>query len=1179
MTADNSNGNLVLRIARSEAEQRIDDFEEAWQQGRQPAIEDYLPSGEKERAEALIELAHVDLERRLKAGEGARVEQYLQRFPELAPAALELIVAEYELRIEREPGLPITEYLNRFPQHGAELLARLGNASPAAEVETVAGAGTHRDADHPGPTDNVVSLAIPGYDILEELGRGGMGIVYKAHQRKLGRLVALKVVAAGSAADVADRTRFRTEAEAVARLQHPNIVQVFEVGEYDGRPYCAMEFVAGGTLQQRLSAGPLPPRQATALLEELARGAHAAHRAGVVHRDLKPANVLLASPVVLTPGESLTPKITDFGLAKRLDDDSGQTRSGTIIGTPSYMAPEQAAGQGKDVGPAADVYALGAILYECLTGRPPFKAALVLDTLEQVRSQEPVAPSRLQPKVPRDLETVCLKCLHKEPKRRYASAEALAEDLRRFRDGKPVQARPISTVERLAKWARRQPVVAALIVAIVAVTAAGFCGVFWQWQETKASLEAAEANLYAQRIALADREWLANHVDRAEQLLAECPPARRSWEWHYLSRLCHQELRSFDAGDSFGVAFSPDGKHIAAASVSRNAVLVWDVATGTNVLTLPDAGPAVAISPDGRFIASAVWKPGPAGEARADQACAVKVWEFPGGKEVRNFDGHTGAIFSLAFSPDSGRLATASLDHTVKVWDVKKGSALLTYKGHSGWVEGVALGAGGRLIASAGADGTVRVWRADSGKDQFLLGGTRQSERTKAHMRSESPKGGATAEGARTQAKVWNAATGQAVLSLRGQTHVLVQVAFAPDGKRLAASQGKVVQVWDVDTGREGPTLHGHTDLVRGLAFDPDGKHLASASYDQSLIVWELASGDSVATVRGHTAPVNGVAFSPDGKRLASAAWDGTVKLWDVEHSGEARRLGSHSSYARGLAFDPRSGCVASAGGDKVVRIWDPSGGNARVLAGHTDAVNRVAFHPTQPLLASAGDDGTVRLWDIGTGKEAHCLTGHTGKVYSVAVSDVGGRVASAGEDGTVRVWNYETGKEENTFRGHEGRVFAVAFQPHARRAASAGEDRVVRYWDADTGAEVRAFRGHEAEVTALAFSADGRRLASASFDRTVKVWDVATGKELLTLKGHSDAVTSVAFSPDGRRLVTTSLDRGVKVWDAERGQELLSLRGHMAEALGVSFSGDGRRLAVACVDGGVVMWDGMPPE
>jgi tetratricopeptide (TPR) repeat protein len=353
---------------------------------------------------------------------------------------------------------------------------------------------------------------VAGYEVLGPLGKGGMGVVYRARQVGLNRTVALKMVLTGPHADADYLARFRREAEAAARLQHPNIVQVHDIGTAEGRPYIALEFVDGGSLRERLHDGPLAPAAAAALVETLARAMHHAHERGVVHRDLKPANVLLAACGLAPDAKPQAAKIADFGLAKQLDSDAGQTRTGAILGTPSYMAPEQA--EGRPVGPLADVYALGALLYECLTGRPPFRGATTLETLEQVRLTEPVPVRQLQPWVPRDLETIALKCLAKEPAHRYASAAALADDLRRFREGRPILARPVGRLGRLARWCRRSPVVAGLSAGLFVALAAGLGGVSWKWYEADGQRRRAE-QAEAQATARAEAEARAR--EQAEQ--------------------------------------------------------------------------------------------------------------------------------------------------------------------------------------------------------------------------------------------------------------------------------------------------------------------------------------------------------------------------------------------------------------------------------------------------------------------------------------------------------------------------------------------------------------------------------------------------------------------------------------------------------------------------------------
>jgi serine/threonine protein kinase/DNA-binding SARP family transcriptional activator len=526
-----------LTGAYARRERLLEAFEDAWRRGQRPAVEDFLPDGAAE-PELLLDLLQADLEYRLKAGESARAEDYLGRFPQVARRpefVLDLIGREYCLRRAREPGLGAGEYAARFPHLRDQLprhLPPVEGAVPRAEEPAEAGsgepdtslpgpsalAGTGEDLGRkrPSPEAPWVYPAIAGFEVLGLLGRGGMGVVYQARQVQLNRLVALKMIRAGEHAGPEDLARFRAEAEAVARLQHPHIVQIFEVGEHAGLPFFALEYLEGGSLQHRLQGSPLPAREAAQLVQTLARAIHAAHQRGIIHRDLKPANVLL--------DQDGRPKITDFGLAKRVEGGAGLTQSGVVMGTPSYMAPEQARGRGKAVGPAADVYALGAVLYECLTGRPPFKAATPLDTMLQVRSDEPVPPRRLQPKTPPDLETICLKALQKEPGKRYASATALADDLKRFLSGEPIQARPSTPWEKAVKWARRKPTAAALtgvsgsaLLILLGVIVGFTLELQSALKETQGQRDRA---LKAEQAANAERDNAVREKDRADEQAA-----------------------------------------------------------------------------------------------------------------------------------------------------------------------------------------------------------------------------------------------------------------------------------------------------------------------------------------------------------------------------------------------------------------------------------------------------------------------------------------------------------------------------------------------------------------------------------------------------------------------------------------------------------------------------------
>jgi WD40 repeat protein/serine/threonine protein kinase/tetratricopeptide (TPR) repeat protein len=1103
-----------------------------------------------------------------------------------------------------------------------------------------------------------------GYELMEELGRGVMSVVYKARQVSLNRLVALKIVRAwdrqpspvrlhitthtagqpkrevhridpsvldqlrevhridpsvldqpaklahhlgieenlarfyGSVirdhlasgqdfSSAAVSRRFRVEAEVVAQMQHPHIVQIYDFGERNDVAFFSMELMEGGNLTQRLANTPQPARQAAQMMEILAQAVHYAHERGVVHRDLKPANVLLTADG--------TAKITDFGLVKLLKQDPDEVETeGTIVGTPNYMAPEQAGGRRREVGPAADVYALGAILYETLTGRPPFKGETPLDTLEQVRTQEPVPPRRLQPKVPRDLETICLKCLQKEPRKRYATAEDLADDLRLFLDGKPIRARPTPAWEQAWKWARQRPAVTGLAAILVLVSAVGFGLVTWKWraadqaaedvrkaqgkeederEEAKKQLRRAETARYAIQIGRAQRELQDGNLGRAQEVLADCRPDLRHFEHHHLTTLC-RKMRTFQGHTTsvLRVAFEPGGGRLASAGAD-GTVKVWDVASGQEVLSFQGHTREVyglAFSPDGKWLASASWDG------------TVKVWDAAGGQEVRSFKEPSGFATRVAFSPDGQWLAWGSADFSqldqsreIKVCDVASGRVVTSLQEDAPWVSGVAFSPDGSRLASA----SIKV---DAGTHQAV--------------------------------KVWDLRTGQEVLALKGYTGGMTSpfrnavargqiiprvtkyprgpgVTFRPDGKRLAwAGEDRTVRVWDSSTGQEILSLQaeGNRAGSQCVAFSPDGRRLAAASSDR-LRVWNAETGQEVLALGGHAASIWDVAFSPDGEWLASAGGDDrAVKVWNVGSPEVATLCESTRVVAHGVAFSPDSKQLVSASADGTVKVWDVAAGQVILtLRGHTDRVQSVAFSPDGRWLASASWDGTVKLWDVAWGREILSLKGHTKVVWAVAFSPDGKRLASASWDGTVKVWDAVSGQEISTLRGHSGGVMSVAFSPDGQRLASASgnvdqprfQTGEIKVWDVAGGQAVFTLGGHTRGVSSVVFSPDGKRLASASWDQTVRVWDATDGREIFTLKSHTGGVSSVAFSPDGRRLAAGHGDGMVRLWDVATGQQVFAFKAHTNTVDGIAFGPEGKRLATAGGDRMIKIWHGEEPD
>jgi WD40 repeat protein len=975
-----------------------------------------------------------------------------------------------------------------------------------------------------------------------------MGVVYRARQDKLNRLVALKLIRSGSLAGAEDIRRFRQEAEAIAELDHPHIIPIYEIGQEDDQPYFSMKLIDRGNLKWHIPRLKDDPSAVVALMAKVARAVHYAHQRTILHRDIKPSNILL--------DDHDEPYVTDFGLAKRIGPDRGTaaTVTGMVMGTPSYMPPEQARGGTKSVTTAADVYGLGATLYETLTGQPPFAGDSAEEVMRQVLNQEPARPRSVNPKLDRDLETICLKCLAKEPARRYGSAEAVAEDLERWGTGMPIMARPVPVWEKVVKWVKRRPERAALVLVVHIALLGLFGGGVWFTLQLRQERDMANRGRYAADMNLARRaldDGLIYQIREQLKAYRANPSALgdlRSFEWYYLANLCDQtpiRLRGHQK-TVICLAFHPDGNRVVSGGAD-GSVRVWDLSSRRAIHVFPGRGDSVhcvAVSPDGRWLAT--------GDAGGD----LRLWELDTGR-LRALPGHESGLRSVAFSPDSRHLLSADAGGLVVQSDVLTG--IREFELRHRHDEDVAtsetigtnsreLGHGtisaftpdGRTIISVGTDEWVMIWDVATRRlrDQIRCG-------SDIHGLSISP------DGRHLALAQQSAATEILDLerphdphsTVRGSFQHVGSVAFSPNRLTLAiAGLGGGVRLLDA---RSTQILDLFGDQVNmsplSLAFGAGGRFLAMAVRDE-IRVLRVARSHNGSTVAAGLGSIRRLAASPDERLLALGRDDGTIVVWDLRAERVLQTLSGHGLAVFGVAFLPGPGGVrlVSVGGDGLMKVWDPEAGG-------------------QPL---------------------HTLTGHSGAVYSVAVRPDGRQIATGGEDGFVRTWDPATGRADLPPLDHGAAISALAYAPTGTALASGGTDRTIRIWSATSAPRRLRTLAHPHQVTCLSFSPDGRLLAAGggAIDKggRVLIWDASSGAISTTVECPR-GVDFLSFSPDSRRVATCGADSVVQVWDATGGHETLSLQGHRDRVTAVLFEPSALRLYSAGRDGVVKLWDGTP--
>lgn len=983
--------------------------------------------------------------------------------------------------------------------------------------------GSQEQPSEPGTASTGAEARYFGdYELLQKVAQGGMGVVHKARELSTGRIVALKVLRLGTEPGPEAVKRFQTEVVAAASLQHPNIVAIHDVGQTEGQHFFTMDFVEGPTLSALAQARPIPSRQAVRYVQAIAEAVDYAHERGILHRDLKPSNVLI--------DEADQPRLTDFGLAKRIDNgqrsalDAQLTLTGQVLGTPNYLPPEQAEGQPRRVGRASDVYGLGAILYYLLTSRPPFVGDSFEMVLRQVIEQEPVSPRLLNPSVPRDLETICLKCLEKDPSRRYSTGRLLADELGRFQRGEPILARPVSRLERIWRWAKRRPVVAALGTGMTLTLALGIAGVTWQWQRAEAERRLQRRFAYASDMKAAQIALQQSNLGMALNLLRRYLPRGgednlRGIEWRYLWQMSRSDdLLSIPHPEVLRDAvLSPDARYLVTCGIEPDCLVrVWETATTNQVasfVSISGIGTRreLAFSADGRWLAFASTN-----GVATNSVAIVRTSDWQIARIIDPGEGVSSAPFFL--SPSGRQLVMNGTNDSLQVWDLSDGQRRVLTNARAS-LYNLSLDPEGKLVAYSPAyalfnqPGPIGLWDLETGATTNLL-----------------------------------------------ENEDSVALTFSPDGQWLAAGHWSgEVSVWSTADRRPVTRYQAHEAMTFGLAFSPDSRWLATGGADQVIRFWETGTwkpSPARPALKGHEGMISVLSFSADGQKLASASYhDRTARLWNLASPAvpPQKTITLPAQAVPAGSLPDGSALVTLNSKRRAVELWSLNDGQ-RIRSNYwkppeTLHWSGIRAFPANQVAIGVSTNGTVYRWPLGAGTELEPVR-RGGAGFRPAYLSPDGRwlvgiCDGSGNDGPTVLADLRTGQSVAHFPFRWFQSCAAAFSPDNRWLAfsTPPPDYSIKLWDLSEQKVAATLTGHYFLVGAIRFSPDSRVLVSGGWTSEIRRWSIPDGKPLgAPLRGHALSVAQLAFSPDGKTLVSSGPDQTIRWWDMVTGQEMLRL-------------------------------------